>query len=99
MPACTCSMLGASWFEVLSTQEDFELTASRNSVNKTIVFLYRFYKSQCSVLCLQTAWVWPGLSFWHKVLFDIGTVSTAEPFQKLVCQGMVLGPVQYVDPA
>jgi len=29
--------------------------------------------------------------FWHKVLFDRGVVSTAEPFQKLVNQGMILG--------
>ena len=29
--------------------------------------------------------------FWHKVLFDIGVVSTPEPFQKLVHQGMILG--------
>jgi leucyl-tRNA synthetase len=29
--------------------------------------------------------------FWHKVLFDLGHVSTKEPFQKLVNQGMVLG--------
>jgi leucyl-tRNA synthetase len=29
--------------------------------------------------------------FWHKVLFDIGVVSTPEPFRKLVHQGMVLG--------
>ena len=29
--------------------------------------------------------------FWHKVLFDIGVVSTPEPFMKLVHQGMVLG--------
>jgi leucyl-tRNA synthetase len=29
--------------------------------------------------------------FWHKVLFDLGYVSTAEPFFKLVNQGMVLG--------
>jgi leucyl-tRNA synthetase len=29
--------------------------------------------------------------FWHKVLFDIGAVSTPEPFKKLVHQGMVLG--------
>ena len=27
--------------------------------------------------------------FWHKVLWDCGLVSTAEPFQKLVNQGMV----------
>jgi leucyl-tRNA synthetase len=29
--------------------------------------------------------------FWHKVLFDLGLVSTDEPFQKLVNQGMILG--------
>jgi leucyl-tRNA synthetase len=29
--------------------------------------------------------------FWHKVLFDIGVVSTPEPFYKLVNQGMILG--------
>ena len=29
--------------------------------------------------------------FWHKVLFDLGYVSTLEPFQKLVNQGMILG--------
>lgn len=29
--------------------------------------------------------------FWHKVLFDQGHVSTCEPFQKLVNQGMILG--------
>ncbi|WP_309120529.1 leucine--tRNA ligase [Paenibacillus sp.] len=29
--------------------------------------------------------------FWHKVLYDIGVVSTKEPFQKLVNQGMILG--------
>ncbi|MCP4295988.1 MAG: leucine--tRNA ligase [Proteobacteria bacterium] len=29
--------------------------------------------------------------FWHKVLFDLGHVSTKEPFQKLVNQGMILG--------
>ena len=29
--------------------------------------------------------------FWHKVLYDIGVVSTLEPFKKLVHQGVVLG--------
>ncbi|MFU8892067.1 MAG: leucine--tRNA ligase [Luteolibacter sp.] len=29
--------------------------------------------------------------FWHKVLFDLGHVTTAEPFQKLVNQGLILG--------
>ena len=34
--------------------------------------------------------------FWHKVLFDLGYVSTKEPFQKLVNQGMILG-MSYKD--
>ncbi len=29
--------------------------------------------------------------FWHKVLYDIGWVSTKEPFQRLVNQGLILG--------
>ncbi|PJA73564.1 leucine--tRNA ligase [bacterium CG_4_9_14_3_um_filter_65_15] len=29
--------------------------------------------------------------FWHKVLFDLGLVSTKEPFKKLRNQGMILG--------
>ncbi len=29
--------------------------------------------------------------FWHKVLYDLGLVSTPEPFVKLVNQGMILG--------
>jgi leucyl-tRNA synthetase len=29
--------------------------------------------------------------FWHKVLFDLGYVSTPEPFFKLVNQGIILG--------
>jgi leucyl-tRNA synthetase len=32
--------------------------------------------------------------FWHKLLFDRGFVSTAEPFQKLVNQGMILGEME-----
>ena len=30
--------------------------------------------------------------FWHKVLHDLGHVTTPEPFQRLVNQGMILGP-------
>jgi leucyl-tRNA synthetase len=33
--------------------------------------------------------------FWHKVLYDRGYVSTVEPFQRLVNQGMILGEVEY----
>ncbi len=30
--------------------------------------------------------------FWHKFLYDIGVVSSIEPFKKLVNQGLILGP-------
>lgn len=33
--------------------------------------------------------------FWHKVLFDRGHVSTKEPFQRLVNQGMILGEMEH----
>ncbi|MCE8163814.1 MAG: leucine--tRNA ligase [Candidatus Moeniiplasma glomeromycotorum] len=29
--------------------------------------------------------------FWHKILAKIGVVSQPEPFQKLICQGLILG--------
>ncbi|MBI3298980.1 MAG: leucine--tRNA ligase [Elusimicrobia bacterium] len=35
--------------------------------------------------------------FWHKVLFDLGLVTTKEPFQKLRHQGMILS-FSYRDP-
>ena len=34
--------------------------------------------------------------FWHKVLFDLGYISTEEPFQKLVNQGMIQGRSNFV---
>lgn len=33
--------------------------------------------------------------FWHKVLYDIGVVSTREPFYRLVNQGMILGELEF----
>jgi leucyl-tRNA synthetase len=33
--------------------------------------------------------------FWHKVLFDLGHVSTDEPFQRLVNQGLILGEMEF----
>ncbi|MDO5553940.1 MAG: leucine--tRNA ligase [Planctomycetia bacterium] len=33
--------------------------------------------------------------FWHKVLYDRGYVTTAEPFHKLVNQGMILGEMEF----
>ncbi len=33
--------------------------------------------------------------FWHKVLYELGIVSTAEPFQRLVHQGLILGELEF----
>jgi leucyl-tRNA synthetase len=33
--------------------------------------------------------------FWHKVLYDLGHVSTPEPFMRLVNQGTILGETEY----
>ena len=33
--------------------------------------------------------------FWHKVLYDLGHVSTAEPFSRLVNQGLILGEMEF----
>jgi leucyl-tRNA synthetase len=33
--------------------------------------------------------------FWHRVLYDAGVVSTPEPFQKLVHQGIILGELEF----
>ncbi|XP_022949941.1 leucine--tRNA ligase, chloroplastic/mitochondrial [Cucurbita moschata] len=33
--------------------------------------------------------------FWHKVLYDLGVVSTKEPFKCVINQGIILGEVQY----
>jgi len=33
--------------------------------------------------------------FWHKVLYDLGHVSTPEPFMRLVNQGIILGEAEY----
>jgi leucyl-tRNA synthetase len=33
--------------------------------------------------------------FWHKVLYDLGHVSTPEPFARLVNQGLILGEMEY----
>ena len=35
--------------------------------------------------------------FWHKVLFDLGHVSTPEPFQRLYNQGMIQETLSYAS--
>jgi leucyl-tRNA synthetase len=33
--------------------------------------------------------------FWHKILHDLGHVSTPEPFMRLVNQGLILGEMEF----
>ena len=33
--------------------------------------------------------------FWHKILYDLGHVSTPEPFLRLVNQGLILGEMEF----
>ncbi len=33
--------------------------------------------------------------FWHKVLYELGMVSEAEPFKRLVHQGLILGELEF----
>jgi leucyl-tRNA synthetase len=33
--------------------------------------------------------------FWHKVLYDLGHVSSPEPFQRLINQGLILGETEF----
>ena len=33
--------------------------------------------------------------FWHKVLFDLGHLTTSEPFKRLVNQGLILGEMEF----
>ncbi len=34
--------------------------------------------------------------FWHKFLYDLGYVPTAEPFKKLINQGMIQGVIEFL---
>ncbi len=35
--------------------------------------------------------------FWHKVLYDLGHLTTSEPFQRLVNQGLILGEMEFAS--
>ena len=61
-----------------------EIVKSENNSTKPGVDLY-VGGTEHAVLHLLYA------RFWHKVLFDLGYVSTPEPFFKLVNQGIILG--------
>lgn len=78
---------GSCWYYLryLDSTNDQELCSKEKSDYWMPVDLY-IGGAEHAVLHLLYA------RFWHKVLFDIGVVNTKEPFQKLVNQGMILGP-------
>ena len=81
---------GSCWYYLrfLDPKNDEELVAKEAESYWMPVDLY-IGGAEHAVLHLLYA------RFWHKVLFDAGIVSTPEPFQKLVHQGMILGELEY----
>jgi leucyl-tRNA synthetase len=77
---------GSCWYYLryLDPQNDTELVSKEKEQYWMPVDLY-VGGAEHAVLHLLYA------RFWHKVLYDIGAVSTDEPFMKLVNQGMILG--------
>ncbi len=77
---------GSCWYYLryLDPQNDKQLVAAEKEKYWMNVDLY-VGGAEHAVLHLLYS------RFWHKVLFDLGVVSTKEPFQRLVNQGMILG--------
>ncbi|THF75027.1 leucine--tRNA ligase [Cohnella fermenti] len=77
---------GSSWYYLrfIDPKNDKELVSFEKQKMWLPVDLY-IGGAEHAVLHLLYA------RFWHKVLYDIGVVSTKEPFHKLVNQGMILG--------
>ncbi|MDP2208680.1 MAG: leucine--tRNA ligase [Bacteroidota bacterium] len=77
---------GSCWYYLryLDTQNNNELCSSEKQKYWMPVDLY-VGGAEHAVLHLLYS------RFWHKTLFDLGYVSTKEPFQRLVNQGLILG--------
>jgi leucyl-tRNA synthetase len=77
---------GSSWYYIryIDPQND-QMIADPEKLNEWLPVDIYIGGAEHAVLHLLYA------RFWHKVLYDIGVVSTKEPFQKLFNQGMILG--------
>lgn len=77
---------GSCWYYLryLDPKNDKEICSKENEKYWMPVDLY-LGGAEHAVLHLLYA------RFWHKVLYDLGYVSTPEPFMKLYHQGMILG--------
>jgi leucyl-tRNA synthetase len=77
---------GSSWYYIryIDPQND-EIIADPEKLKEWLPVDIYIGGAEHAVLHLLYA------RFWHKVLYDIGVVSTKEPFQKLFNQGMILG--------
>jgi leucyl-tRNA synthetase len=84
--AASDTAIGASLLTAETDRRTLNLLLEKSSVNQPTpgVDLY-VGGTEHAVLHLLYA------RFWHKVLFDLGYVSTPEPFFKLVNQGLILG--------
>lgn len=72
------------YWSATSSTDHGSLTTDHSEQSSAMVDLY-VGGTEHAVLHLLYA------RFWHKVLHDLGHVSTIEPFQKLVNQGLILG--------
>ncbi|MFD2446483.1 leucine--tRNA ligase [Bacillus sp. CGMCC 1.16607] len=77
---------GSSWYYIryIDPKND-QIIADIEKINEWLPVDIYIGGAEHAVLHLLYA------RFWHKVLYDIGVVSTKEPFQKLFNQGMILG--------
>jgi leucyl-tRNA synthetase len=82
---------GSCWYYLryLDNQNDEELVSSEKEKYWMNVDFY-IGGAEHAVLHLLYS------RFWHKFLFDQGYVSTKEPFQKLINQGMIQGRSNFV---
>lgn len=77
---------GSSWYFIrFMDPHNHEELVSQESVNKWKQVDLYIGGAEHAVLHLLYA------RFWHKFLYDLGVVSTKEPFQRLYNQGMILG--------
>lgn len=77
---------GSSWYFIrFMDPHNHETLVSQESVNKWKQVDLYIGGAEHAVLHLLYA------RFWHKFLYDLGVVSTKEPFQRLYNQGMILG--------
>ncbi|MBI5077666.1 leucine--tRNA ligase [Candidatus Falkowbacteria bacterium] len=86
---------GSSWYYlayIMRGNSKFEIQNSKFKIQNSKLFKYwlpvDLYNGGMEHTTLHLLYS----RFWHKFLYDIGAVPTAEPYQKRVSHGMILAP-------